>query len=432
MNLSRIAALQEGAVIVTTAGAATKGSPRQMWTGALVLAVLSAAANMASPLYPAFQDLHRMSDTTMTLLYATFAVTSIAALLVFGSAADSLGRRPVLVAGLIVTALGTALFATEASGTPALFLGRVLLGIGLGLGTGAGMALIVEASPVDRPEFGSTLATVAFVAGTGGGPGLAGVISAWTGSITVPFTLMVVMLLICTAGVLFLPGHRPVVRQRWHPTWPTIPAPMRNSFTVAAGSGFFGWCAVGVFLALLPSTAEEVLGHPDPAVSGILVASVLFISAGCQFAAPKLDPRNAQIIGLTGLALGTVLLLISNLPFLGDTGALVAMAVAASVTGVGHGLCYWGANRETDLLTLGSHRAGVTAALYLAFYAGSGLPAVGVGILAVGTTMSTAVAVFSMVLSLCIIAFLPIPGLVRRSSPSPVFSLPADKETSTL
>ncbi|MGO1948121.1 MAG: MFS transporter [Mycobacteriaceae bacterium] len=399
--------------------AITGGTARQLWTGALVLAVLSAAANMASPLYPAFQNLHGMSDTTMTMLYATFALTSVASLLVFGSAADSLGRRPVLIAGIIVTALGTAFFAVDLGGTPGLFLGRVLLGVGLGLGTGAGMALTVEAAPLSRPWLGSTLGTVAFVAGTGAGPGMAGVVSAaMGGSLMVPFLIMLVLLAGSAAAVLALPRHRPVIRQRWRPAWPTVPTPMRATFAVAAATGFLGWCAVGVFLALLPSTAEQVLGHPDTAASGLLVAAVLFISAACQFAAPKLDPRTAQTLGLTGLALGTVLLLISNLPFLGGPGSLVVMAVAAVVTGIGHGLSYWGANQETDLLTPAPHRAGVTAALYLAFYGGSGLPAVAVGVLTMNAPMSTAVPVFSMVLALCIIAFLPVPGLVRRGSPT--------------
>ncbi len=404
----------------TTTGA---GSPRQLWTGVLVLAVLSAAANMASPLYPVFQDRHDMSDTTMTMLYATFALTSLVALLLFGSAADALGRRPVLVAGIAVTAVGTVFFAVDPGGTPGLFLGRVLLGVGLGLGTGAGMALTVEAAPAARPWLGATLATVAFVAGTGAGPAMAGVVSATTGgSLTVPFLVMLALLAGSAAAVLLLPRHRPLIRQRGRPTWPTVPAPMRTSFAVAAATGFFGWCAVGVFLALLPATVEQVLGHPDVAASGLLVGAVLFISAGSQFAAPKLDTRTAQTLGLTGLALGTVLLLVSDLPFIGDTTSLLIMATAAVVTGLGHGLSYWGANQETDLLTPASHRAGVTAALYLAFYGGSGLPAVAVGVLTVHTPMSTAVPAFSMVLALCIIAFLPVPGLVHRDT-APV---PAD------
>lgn len=395
-----------------------------MWIGAAVLFTLSAAANLASPLYPLFQQSYDMTDWTMTALYATYVISCLPSLLLFGSAADAFGRKPVLLAAIGCVSIGTGLFAIESIGVGGLFAGRVLTGIGLGLGTGAGIALMVEASPARRPWLGSTIATMSFVLGTGAGPIIAGAVAEMSsggtgtagsprgaGALTSPFWVMFALLVITAGLVITLRLHRPLTRQRWRPTWPSVPGPMRSSFNIAAVTGLLGWAALGLFLALLPSMTESVLQAPSPLASGLIVGSVLLVSAASQAVAPKLQPRAAQTIGLTLMGLGAALLLSSNLPSLGASTALVLMAAAALATGAGHGLSYWGANREIDALTPSRQRAGITAALYLAFYAGAGLPAIIVGAIAIGTSLIDAIMVFTLVLLLAVIVFIPVPSL---------------------
>src|SRR5699024_11605317 len=74
----------------------------------------------------------------------------------------------------------------------------------------------------------------------------------------------------------------------------------------------------------------------------------------------------AQTLGLTLMGLGAALLLSSNLPSIGPNTVTALLVTAAVATGTGHGLSYWGANREIDLLTPAKNRAGISAALYLA------------------------------------------------------------------
>ena len=396
-----------------------RGSRRQLWIGAAVLFTLSAAANLASPLYPLYQQTYSMADSTMTALYASYVISCLPSLLLFGSAADAFGRKPVLSAAIGLVSVGTAMFAFDTVGVSGLFAGRVLTGIGLGLGTGAGIALMVEASPARRPWLGSTVATMSFVLGTGAGPILAGGLTEATESLTVPFFAMLGLLLCTAALVLVLRIHKPITRQRWRPTWPSVPGPMRSSFNIAAVTGLLGWAALGLFLALLPSMTESAIPQSSTLASGLIVGSVLVVSAAVQLLAPKLQPRAAQTIGLTLMGIGAALLLSSNLPSLSASTALVLMAIAALATGAGHGLSYWGANREIDVLTPSRQRAGITAALYLAFYAGAGLPAIIVGTIAIGTSLIDAIMIFTLVLLLAVIVFIPIPSLalttVRRS-----------------
>ena len=403
-----------------------RGSRRQLWVGAAVLFTLSAAANLASPLYPLYQQVYSMTDPTMTALYASYVISCLPSLLLFGSAADAFGRKPVLLASIGLVSVGTAMFAFDTIGVSGLFVGRILTGIGLGLGTGAGIALMVEASPARRAWLGSTMATMSFVLGTGAGPIIAGALTQTAtsvgpaaGVLALPFFAMLGLLLVTAVLVLVLRFHRPITRQRWRPTWPSVPGPMRSSFNIAAVTGLLGWAALGLFLALLPSMTESAISESTTLTSGLIVGSVLVISAASQLLAPKLQPRAAQTIGLTLMGIGAALLLSSNLPSLGASTALALMSIAAIATGAGHGLSYWGANREIDVLTPSRQRAGITAALYLAFYAGAGLPAIIVGTIAIGTSLIDAIMIFTLVLLLAIIVFIPVPSLalttVRRS-----------------
>jgi predicted MFS family arabinose efflux permease len=385
----------------------------QMWVAGAALAVLSAAANLASPLYPAIQQALGMSDLTMAALYATFAAAAMPSLLLFGPAADAVGRKPVLAVGFACAFVGTALFAAGGD-IASLFLGRLLLGVGLGMGTGAGIAVLVESSPARHPARGSTLTTLAFVGGTGAGPLLAGILAQrLPAPTTTPFAVMLGLLAMFGLLVLTLPGPVLPAGRRWRPTRPAVPPAVRQSFAIAGVTGFLGWAVVGIFLALLPSVAESVTAAPNPAVSGAVVGALLLCSALSHLGAPRLEPRAAQTIGLTALAIGMTLLVSSYLPMFVGGRALVLMAAAAVVCGLGHGISYWGAAREIDTLTLHRHRAGLTAALYLSFYAGAGIPAVGVGLVSLTVSLVTAIQVVSMVIVLCTVAFLPVPSLAR-------------------
>lgn len=384
-----------------------------------VLAVLSAAANMASPLYPTYQQMLGLSDLTVTLLYATYALVSIPSLLLFGPAADVLGRKPVLALGVACGAAGTLLFAVaEAVGW--LFAGRLLLGVALGLVTGAGVAVAVERAA--DPARGTLLATLAFLAGTGAGPLLTGVLAQYAPAPTVlPYVVMLALLAAVGASLAWLPGGMWAPGRRWRPTRPRVPEHLRPSFVVAGITGFLGWSVVGIFLALLPAIATENVHRHHIAVTGAVIATLLMCAAAAQPLAPRLLPHAAQTVGVTLLTVGLGLLVSSYLPIFARPGvSLVLLTLAAVTAGFGHGLGYWGAAADVDAAT-SAHRAGVTASLYLLFYLGAGVPAVGVGLLTSVVPLGTAVLLFSLLFGLVTVLFLPVPTLRRTG----VFAAPA-------
>src|SRR3954453_3285006 len=80
------------------------------WAAAAI-AFLAFAANAAvSPLYRVYQVRFGFSATTLTLLFTVYIVVLLITLLFVGSMSDYVGRRPVLLAGLAVGAVGCAVF----------------------------------------------------------------------------------------------------------------------------------------------------------------------------------------------------------------------------------------------------------------------------------------------------------------------------------
>jgi len=91
--------------------------------------------------------------TILTVVFAVYVAGLVGALLTVGSLSDHLGRRPVLVASLLLAAAGTAIF-WAAGGVFSLVFARVVQGIATGTATGALAAGLVEFSPEGRPHVG--------------------------------------------------------------------------------------------------------------------------------------------------------------------------------------------------------------------------------------------------------------------------------------
>lgn len=345
--------------------------PRELRAGAYVLVVLTAGAYLPSPLYPEYQRSFELSDLTMTLIYATFALISAPALVLFGQASDAIGPRAVLRWSTLAAAAGSLCFALAIG--PGWFLaGRAMQGIALGAATGAAGALISRGSP----ERGALLASAAFLAGTAAGPIAGGVLGGVDAGL-LPYLVHLVLLWGAWRRVSALeavPGAG-----RWRPALPEIPAGMRGLFAASAVNGFLAWTVVGLFLSLIPS-----LLRTDPAVTGTVVGGVLICSVLVQPLVRSLGPRRAQLRGLGALLAALVLLAATA-----GTSVWVtcAMAVAA---GIGHGLVYGGASAAVAERTPEGRRGGITGALYLAFYLGSGCPAVIVGLLTLTLPLATA------------------------------------------
>src|SRR5690625_4479117 len=390
-------------------------TPRPGRTAVFLLMLLTAGAYIPSPFYTACQQAFGFSDLMLTAVYATFAIVSAPALLLFGSTYDSLGPRPVLRVSVIFGAIGSACFLL-ASGPLWLLAGRAAQGIALGAVTGAATAVIVTRSGHTVPGRASFIASIAFVAGTAIGPLVAGGVARYVpGPLAVPYIAHLGLLAYGWVRVERL-GDRGVPAGHWRPTWPQVPRSIRAAFASAAASGFLAWTAAGIFLALGPSllagyglggsassNAGHITGLPHELdamalshdvestialLSAAIVALVLTCSIFAQLLTARLSPYTAQRVGSGALIAALTLLAIT-----GASGSLAVFLVISVVAGIGHGLAYRGAASVVDAIAPDSARGDVTASLYLAFYLGTGVPTIAVGAVTLFVPLTAAVSV---------------------------------------
>jgi MFS family permease len=128
---------------------------------------------LPTPLYVIYQAQWHFSSGITTVIFASYAVGVLAALLLAGRSSDQAGRRPVLFAALAFSAVSTVVFIFS-PGVGWLFVGRVLSGISAGLVTGTATAAFTDTYSGSSPRYASMVATAANMGGLGLGPLIAG------------------------------------------------------------------------------------------------------------------------------------------------------------------------------------------------------------------------------------------------------------------
>src|SRR5260221_1656592 len=84
-----------------------------------------AGSSAPTPLYAVYQAEWGFSPITVTVVFGIYALAVLAALLVFGKLSDHVGRRPVLLAALVLQA-ATMLVFTFVGGVSDLLIARVI------------------------------------------------------------------------------------------------------------------------------------------------------------------------------------------------------------------------------------------------------------------------------------------------------------------
>ncbi|MGW4489799.1 MFS transporter [Amycolatopsis sp. NPDC004368] len=349
--------------------------------GLLVFAnvLLMASTSAPSPIYPLYLQRWGFSVTVLTVVFAVYVAGLVAALLTVGSLSDHVGRRPVLVAAMLVAAAGTGLF-WAAGGVGTLVAARIVQGLATGLATGALAAGLVELSPAGRPHRGPMMTAVGTSLGLAAGGGLTGLLVQFDPRPDAAvFPVLTVAFMVVAALVLTIPetaGRRPGALTSLRPR-ARVPRETRRAFLGAVPAIVAGWSLTGLFLALAPSLMADVL-HVRFAAAGGLGIAVLFLanSAGGLWAA-RHPARVATLMGAVLLVVGAVAL----------AGALAAGSAAvfllgSIVAGLGVGLTFTGTLRGISAATTAKTRSEVFSAAYVVSYAALSLPSLAAGLVA--------------------------------------------------
>lgn len=332
----------------------------------------------ADPLYGLYQEKFGFSELVVTAVFAVYAVGVIGVLLLVGNASDVVGRRPVLLVGLVFAAASAVCFLC-ATGVGWLYAGRLLSGFSAGLFTGAATAYVMELAPHGGASRATFVATASNMGGLGCGPLLAGVLAQYAvWPLYLPFAVHLVLVAVSVVVLLRLAEtvreRRPLSSVR--PRRPVLPPQVRAVFAPAATAAFVGFALLGVFTSVSPAFLAQSLDVHNRAVSGLVVSLAFFASCAGQLAVGRIGVGRSLPLGCVVLLAGLALL----------AGALwwdlLALVVASSlVGGVGQGLSFRGALAAVAAASPADRHAAVISMLFVVAYAGISVPVIGVGLL---------------------------------------------------
>ena len=331
---------------------------------------------LPTPLYPIYQTRFGFGALTITVIFAAYAVGVIGALLLFGSWSDTVGRRPVMLLGLICSALSAALFLV-AGGLPSLLISRVLSVISAGIFTGVGTAAVVEAFDEPRRRTGALVAVVANLCGLGAGTLLSGGLATWLPDpLRLPYAID--LALVAAAVVAVLAASESVE----HPQWVLparaalrVPREIRAIFWSAVFAGIAGFALSGVFSAVAPMLLGGLLHIHRPIFAGGLVFVLFGASAAGQGWIPKL-PR-ARIFAYAAAALGCGVAALAAAVAL---PSLVVFFVSALTGGAGVGLSI-GFGLANINERIREERGSVVSTYFTLIYLGLTIPVIGEGVM---------------------------------------------------
>jgi MFS family permease len=364
-------------------------------TGAAVsFTSLYLAAGALTPLLVVYKEQWGFPASMLTLAFAVYAVGFLGAVLTLGSLSDHIGRRPVLIAALIVQLASNVLF-LAASGIGWVIAGRVVQGLAGGAGTTAFTAALVELAPPDRKRLGTILGSVGLSGGLALGSLLAGLaIQLTTAANTIIFVVLNVVTVLGMAAIALSPETVPRAAGALRSLIPRIAVPPATRVELLAAAPVIAavWMLAGLSGGLAPSMVRSVFDLDSGLLNGVSGFIAPAVSAVVALAFAKVDPRRAMTIGIYASIAGA-----AGIAAGAQGGSLALMMVGQAISGVGFGASFTAALRLIFPLAPLHQRAGVVSVIYIVSYVGFGVPIVIAGELAGPLGLVTTVVGYSVV-----------------------------------
>ncbi|MDJ0380972.1 MFS transporter [Streptomyces sp. G-G2] len=385
------------------------------WVIGAVLVLLMLSSSVPSALYVLYQEKWDLSSATITVVFALYAVTVLAGLLLFGSLSDTLGRRPVLAAGLVLAIVSMGLFA-GARGLGWLLAARAVQGLAVGLATGAMGAGLLELAPRARPALGAQVNSAGPTVGIGlGGLGAGLLVQYGPAPTVLSYLLLIGAFAVTLIGVARMRESAPGAARRGgfalSPHRISVPAPVRGRFAVLVLTIVAVWSVGGFYLSLGPHLALSLLQSANYLVGGATVALLAGAATTAQLLLGRAEALRTAVIGLCGLLAGLALVLAAL-----GLGSATVFLIGTTVLGAGWGAAFLGSFRALSALADPAHRGELTAAVYVFAYLAMSVPAVLAGLLTtVHGLHRTSVGFMAAVAAVCAVALLVTLRLAART-----------------
>jgi len=287
--------------------AAAAPALRRSWALAALLASLVMLGPFSIDLYlPAFAVIGRELAVAPVAVQATLSAYLFAyafMMLWHGALSDALGRRPVVIAGLVVYAIATLLCAI-AGNIQSLWLARALQGLSAGTGMVVGRAIIRDSFHGPEAQKAMSQITLVFAIAPAVAPVIGGILLNTMGWRAIFWALLAFTLAVLAWTARALPETHPKqLRTALHPRnqWNNYRAVIgRPEFLLLALLPALNFCAFFLYIAGAPAFLVDLLGVSTWGFGWLfipLIAGVMIGATASGRLAGKLSPRRTVVAG---------------------------------------------------------------------------------------------------------------------------------------
>jgi MFS family permease len=367
---------------------------RRAWLPvALAVFVCGWGGNQFTPLLVMYRDAG-YPVLTVDVLLGAYVVGLVPGLLLAGGLSERVGRKPVMLAGTVLSLLASVLLAV--GGTLWLGVGRFVTGVAVAAAMAVGTTWVKECSDLAAgtdPDVGTRRGALWLTLGLGVGPGVAGCLAQWA---PWPMALPYLPHVLLAAGALAVlalapetvrravPGHAGPVRadavrvrrgrfgagRFGAGRFGAVRHPRFRRVIVPMAPWIFG--SAGVAYAIMPQLVGSRVGSWGLAYSTLLTVCTLGAGALVQPLARRLDhvhSARAVIVSMVVMSLG-----LAGSAAAALAGSPVLALVAAVVLGAAYGIAVVSGLLELRRLAAPSELAALTGVYYALAYVGFLVP----------------------------------------------------------
>jgi len=299
------------------AGSGLVPALKRSWALAALLASLVMLGPFSIDLYlPAFGAIGRELAVPPVAVQATLSAYLFAyafMMLWHGALSDALGRRPVVIAGLVVYAIATLLCAI-AGNIESLWLARALQGLSAGTGMVVGRAIIRDSFHGPEAQKAMSQITLVFSIAPAVAPVIGGVLLNTMGWRAMFWALLAFTLVVLAWAWRALPEtHPPRMRSALHPRtlWHNYRAVIgRPEFLLLGFIPALNFCAFFLYIAGAPAFLVDLLGVSTWGFGWLfipLIAGVMIGATASGRLAGKLPPRRTVRVGYLFMGAATAI-----------------------------------------------------------------------------------------------------------------------------
>ena len=367
---------------------------------AVITAMTFAACGAApTPLFQQYQESFGLTPFMLTVIFAAYVLSLLAALLTVGSLSDYIGRRPSILAALSLNVVAMVMF-IAADSAAALIAARVVQGFATGFATATLGAMILDTDRRRGPVLNSI---TAFSGLTAGSLGAAALVTYAPDPQQLVHLVLLAMSALEAAILWYMPetaGTKPGAVASLQPHV-YVPAQARRALVQVTPVTIASWALGGFYFSLMPSLVRAATGVTLPIVGGLVVGALTFSGAVAVLSLRNMSAGRILVRGIPALAAGVAITLF------GVQAQLVGlMLVGTIVSGIGFGAAFSGAMKSVMPLAQAHERAGLLSAFYVEGYLSFSLPAILTGLLAPITGLPMAADVYGAAVILLAIASL--------------------------